>query len=64
MSKDKPLSVTYRFTVDVTDYVDGPLIRLLTREQAREILWQVLYDADDGQTWTMNLMDEPEEGEG
>jgi hypothetical protein len=22
MSKEQPLSVTYRFTVDVTDYVD------------------------------------------
>lgn len=56
------LSVTHRFTVDLTDYVDGPLNRLLTRSEAREILWQVLYDADDGPPWTLNLVDEPEPG--
>ena len=52
-----PLSVTYEFTVEFTDYVefDWPL---MSRETAREILWQILYDGDKHQAFTINIKGE------
>lgn len=40
------LSRTHRFIVEITDYVDGPLTDLMSREQAYEWLWSITYEAD------------------
>lgn len=53
----KPLSVTYEFTVEFTDFVefDWPL---MTREQARETLWQALYRADKHAAFSLDIKDD------
>jgi hypothetical protein len=56
----KPLSVTYRFTVEFTDNVifNEPL---LSKESAREVLWQVLYEGDKHADFYMDIIGEGEE---
>lgn len=51
---DKPLSVTYEFVIEFTDYVefDWPL---MSRESAREALWQILYQGEKHQAFTLNF---------
>lgn len=52
----RELSVTYQFKVEFTDYVefDEPLY---TEEEAREILWQVLYRGDKHQAFVLDIVD-------
>ncbi|WP_331723362.1 hypothetical protein [Streptomyces atratus] len=53
------LSVTYRFTVELTDTLescDGA--RLMTRDEAREALNHVLYEGDKHTAFTLHLVDE------
>ncbi|MFB6872305.1 hypothetical protein [Streptomyces sp. NPDC056323] len=52
-------SVTHRFTVDLTDYLEAcPGARLMTRDEAREVLDGVLYRGDKHTAFTLRLVDE------
>jgi len=57
------LSCTHRFTVEVTDYVDGPLTHLLTRKEAYDWLWQITYQADKHTKAQINIIEDYEEEE-
>lgn len=62
MSRQDPkLSVTHRFTVEVTDYVDGPLRSLMTRQEAYDWLWQITYAADKHTKAQINIIEDTEE---
>jgi hypothetical protein len=52
------LSRTHRFIVEVTDHVDGPLTRLMTREEAYDWLWHITYEADKHTIATINVVKE------
>lgn len=49
-------SVTYTFKVEFTDYVelDEPLY---TEEEAREVLWQILYRGDKHMPFVLDIVD-------
>lgn len=53
----RPLSVTYEFVVELTDHVESDW-PLMTREQAHEVLWQVLYRGDKHMAFTLNIKEE------
>lgn len=55
------LSRTHRFTVEVTDYVDGPLVDLMTRQQAYDWLWQITYEADKHTKAAIKVVNDSEE---
>ncbi|MGC4947688.1 hypothetical protein ACLQ2N_16020 [Streptomyces sp. DT224] len=53
------LSATYRFTVELTDHLEVPgTPGLMTRDAAREVLEQVLYQGDKHTAFTLHLVDE------
>lgn len=57
----KELSVTHRFTVELTDYLESNGVAsstLMTREEAREVLDQVLYRGDKHTAFTLRLVSE------
>ena len=52
--KSRPLRVKYEFVVEFTDYVELDE-DLYTREQAHEVLWQILYQADKYMPFTLDI---------
>ncbi|MFD8820861.1 hypothetical protein ACFV1C_00580 [Streptomyces sp. NPDC059605] len=61
----RELSVTYRFTVELTDYLEPhPSSRLMTRDEAREMLDAVLYRGDKHTVFTLHLVEEEEAHDG
>lgn len=52
--KGRPLKVTHEFVVEFTDYVELDE-DLYTKEQAHEVLWHILYNAENGMPFTLNI---------
>lgn len=54
-----PASVTHRFTVTVTDSPTfvAPGTKLMTREEAHEVLWQALYQADKHAEFSLSIVE-------
>ncbi|MDV9197034.1 hypothetical protein [Streptomyces sp. Wh19] len=51
--------VTHRFAVELTDYLEAcPGARLMTRDEAREVLDGVLYEGDKHHAFALSLVDE------
>ncbi|WP_326768689.1 hypothetical protein OG978_32865 [Streptomyces sp. NBC_01591] len=58
------LSVTYRFTVELTDHLEACFgATLMTRDAARAALDHVLYEGDKHQAFTLRLIGEAEDQE-
>ncbi|MFD5788558.1 hypothetical protein ACFWH1_18290 [Streptomyces sp. NPDC127037] len=55
----RELTVTHRFTVELTDHLELPgTSELMTRDEAREVLNQALYQSDKHAAFSLNVVDE------